>query len=75
MNENIALFVAPIIKAVGGNHEYDDKWKKEDMEKESIFLPCTASGVPDFEYMEKYINNLKNDINNNLSALEIVQSI
>lgn len=75
MTENIALFIAPIIKAVGGTHEYDDKWKKEDMEKENIFLPCTIPGVPDFEYIEKYIDNLKNEINNNLTTLEVVQSI
>lgn len=72
INENIALFIAPIIKAVGGTHEYDDKWKKEDMEKENILLPCTTSGAPDFEYMEKYIQNLKSDINKNLDALEMV---
>ncbi len=75
MTENIALFIAPVIKAVGGSHEYNDKWRKEDMEKENIFLPCTTSGTPDFEYMEKYIENLKNNINRNLVALEIVQSI
>ena len=71
MNENIALFVAPIIKAVGGRHEYDDKWKKEDMEQDSILLPCTISGTPDFEYMEKYIQNLKKNIRKNLKAIEL----
>ena len=70
MSENIALFLAPIIKAVGGTHEYNDKWKKEDMEKDSILLPSTLDNTPDFNYMEKYIQNLKVNIMKSLVVLE-----
>ena len=58
-NEKIALFFAPIIKKIGGLHEYDDKWKKEDMERDLIKLPVTEDGSPDFEYMESYISQIE----------------
>lgn len=69
MTENIALFIAPIIKAVGGAHEYNDKWKKEDMEKDSIFLPSTIANTPDFSYMEQYIKKLKANTKKSLVVL------
>ena len=60
MNEDIALFFAPIIKCVGGLHEYDDKWKLEDMKRDNIKLPVKADGTPDFSYMESYIQKIRN---------------
>lgn len=60
MNEDIALFFAPIIKCVGGLHEYDDKWKLEDMRQDIIRLPVNADGTPDFSYMESYIQKTRN---------------
>ena len=60
MNEDIALFFAPIIKCVGGLHEYDDKWKLEDMKRDIIKLPVNADGTPDFTYMESYIQKTRN---------------
>ena len=59
MNENIALFFAPIIKCVGGLHEYDDKWKLEDMKKDTIRLPVKEDGTPNFDYMQSYIHRIR----------------
>lgn len=69
MNEDIALFFAPIIKCVGGLHEYDDKWKLEDMKRDIIKLPVKIDGTPDFEYMESYIQNTRTAASDRISAL------
>jgi hypothetical protein len=70
MNEDIALFFAPIIKCVGGLHEYDDKWKLEDMKRDIIKLPVNADGTPDFTYMESYIQKIRNVAMERISILQ-----
>lgn len=58
MNQQIAFFIIPIIKQLGKQYAFIDKWKKEDMEKTFIPLPLTLSGEPDFQYMEQTITAL-----------------
>ncbi len=70
MNENLAMFFAPVIKCVGGLHEYDDKWKLEDMKKDPIKLPVKDDGTPDFGFMESYIQNTKQAAADRISILQ-----
>ncbi len=70
MNENLAMFFAPIIKCVGGLHEYDDKWKLEDMKREIIKLPVKADGTPDFFYMESFIQKTRNVATERVAILQ-----
>lgn len=70
MNEDIALFFAPIIKYVGGLHEYDDKWKLDDMKKDVIKLPIKVDGTPDFAYMESYIQKNRTIAMERISILQ-----
>lgn len=70
MNEDIALFFAPIIKYVGGLHEYDDKWKLDDMKKDVIKLPIKVDGTPDFAYMESYIQKTRTIAMKRISILQ-----
>ncbi len=72
LNKNIALFLAPIIKAVGGNHVYKDKWLQEDMKASEIAIPVTLSGTPDWEYMNNYIENVLKQSQANLQSLSKV---
>ena len=72
MSENIALFFAPIIKCVGGLHEYDDKWKLEDMKKDLIKLPVKADGSPDFDYMESYIREIRKSAEGRIAVLRSI---
>lgn len=62
LNKNIALFLAPIIKAVGGNHVYKNKWLQEDMKLSEIMLPFKPDGSPDWDYMEQYMINMEKKI-------------
>jgi len=72
LTRNIAMFLIPILKKKGQNYAFIDKWNKEAMENDSIKIPVTAKGKPDFEYMNKFIEVLssKNRIHfNNLSRI------
>ena len=54
MNRQIALFIVPLIKGVSSRYDYIDKWKKEAMEADKIYLPVDKNGDPDWDYMEEY---------------------
>lgn len=59
MDKYIALFIAPLIKVVGKNYAYTDKWQIEDMKKSLIKIPVDSSGQPDWEYMSEYMQNIE----------------
>lgn len=71
MNKYIALFICPIIRTVGKNYEFIDKWKKEIMEKDTIMLPANSDGTPDFAYMEQYMKNLEEKVILSLQELQV----
>lgn len=55
MTRDIALFLLPIIRKVGKRYAFENKWKLEEMENETIFLPCDLDGQPDYAYMTAFI--------------------
>lgn len=73
MNKYIALFIAPLIKSVGRNYAYTDKWKIEDMKKSVIYLPVNEHNAPNWEYIEQYMKTIegkaKHSINQLLSVI------
>lgn len=72
LNEFIAMFLLPIIKLAGQRYAFIDKWKKEDMEQDSIPLPASVDGEPDWEYMEKYIKDMLSVYKSNIQMLTTI---
>ena len=58
LNENIGLFLCTVIKKNKFKFSYGRKWTLEQMKNTTIYLPST-NGKPDYNFMDKYINNLK----------------
>lgn len=58
LNELRALFLLPIFRIVGEPYAFEDKWKVEYMEKDSLPLPVDVAGNPDWPYMEHYMADL-----------------
>ncbi len=54
LNRNIAMFIIPLLKRAGEKYAFVDKWKKEDMERDYIYLPINKKGEIDFNYIEDY---------------------
>lgn len=69
INKYIALFIAPLIKAVGKNYEYTDKWQIEDMKKSKIYLPVDENNLPDFDFMESYMKEKERNAKNIIKQL------
>lgn len=74
LNRYIALFIIPILKKVGQRYAFIDKWKKEDMERDTIKLPVDLDGNPNFLYMETYTKNLEGSVDSFLSELQSANS-
>lgn len=58
LNKYIALFIATVIKANRYKFSYGRKWTMEKMKESSIKLPITSQGLPDWDYIERYIKSL-----------------
>lgn len=61
MNFYIAMFLIPLLKAVGKKYAFIDKWKKEDMEKDYIRLPLDVNRAPDWNYMETHMKTIETE--------------
>ena len=70
MNRQIALFIVPLIKGVSSRYDYIDKWKKEAMEADKIYLPVDKTGQPDWAYMEEYMRKVEEKVKNVLNYFE-----
>jgi hypothetical protein len=72
MNRQIALFIVPLIKGVSSRYDYIDKWKKEAMEADKIYLPVDKTGQPDWAYMEEYMRKVEEKTENTLNQFMLV---
>lgn len=71
MNRQIALFIVPLIKGVSSRYDYIDKWKKEAMEADKIYLPVDKNGDPDWDYMEEYMKMVQGKTENMLNQFAL----
>lgn len=59
LNQNIALFIMPIIESVCfNNFSWNDKINNDKFNQLKIPLPTTQQGEPDWQFMEDYIKSL-----------------
>ena len=65
----IALFLTSIILQIGKRFAYIDKWTAEKMLLSPLTLPVSDSNVPDWDYMEQYMQQLEAKVKNDVSLL------
>ena len=58
LNPYIALFLTTLIRQEKYRFGYGRKWGIDRMKKSIIKLPVTATGEPDWAFMEQYIKSL-----------------
>ena len=58
LTPGIAKFIIPIIFKLSSKYAYIDKWTASRMESTHVPLPASASGNPDWNFMENYIEAL-----------------
>lgn len=72
LTRNIAMFLIPILKKKGQNYAFIDKWNKDAMEKDTIKIPVKPNGIPDFEYMNRFIESLASRTQDHLNKLSSI---
>lgn len=68
LNPSIALFLLPVIRQIGKQYAFIDKWEIETMENDEIQLP-SKDGQPDWKYMEDYMRTVGEKVNRSLSLM------
>ena len=58
LNKQIGLFLCAVIQNEKYRFSYGRKWHQKLMERSEIRLPSIRKGVPDWKYMEDFINGL-----------------
>lgn len=69
MSRETAMFFLPLLRKAGMGHDFKDKWKKEDMERDKIPLPADPSGNPDYAFMERYMTNVLKRMDTRLNLM------
>lgn len=69
MNKYIALFLVPLIRSVGRNYAYTDKWKIEDMKSCIVCLPVNEQNQPNWAYMEQYMKTIEKQVRTSIDKL------
>lgn len=49
------LFMLPVLRKAGRRYGFTDKWRQEVMREDSVPLPSTADGLPNWKYMSDYM--------------------
>ena len=58
MNKNIGLFLCTILNKKSSKYSYSNARILDKIKKEKIFLP-SKNNEPDWEYMDKFIENVQ----------------
>jgi hypothetical protein len=58
LNAHVAMFICALIRKEKFRFSYGRKWHLERMKQSVLRLPATASGEPDWAFMESYIKSL-----------------
>lgn len=69
LNKHSGLFIAAILSKNNSKYNYNDKISKDKLFNETIPLPVTSEGAPDFDYMKNYMKNLTEKAKKKLSNI------
>lgn len=59
MDKYTALFIVSLIKSIGKNYAFVNKWKIEDMKRSIIYLPVDNEGQPNWIYIREYMQSFE----------------
>lgn len=68
MTREIAFFLIPVLRAVGKNFAFVDKWRVDVMRVTKILLP-QKNGQPDWTFMAEYIKRIERRVQKKLDVL------
>lgn len=70
LTKNIATFLISVLLNGFDTFSYDSSFNVATLSRVNIKLPVTSTGQPDFDYMEKYIDNMQSEAHESLELLK-----
>jgi len=59
LNRYIGMFISTVADTVRGKYNFGYKRNENNLKKESLLLPVSLDGTPDYAYMENYMRSLE----------------
>lgn len=59
LNKYTAMFITTVADTVRGKYNFGYKRNERNLKRETIYLPITINGFPDWEFMEQYMRNIE----------------
>ena len=72
LNELRGLFISSVIRRTLTKYSYSAHINSKSLENESIKLPSTDEGKPDWDYMEKFMQSVLRQSKKNLAKLSLI---
>lgn len=74
LNKHSGLFIAAILSKNNSKYNYNDKISKDKLFNETIPLPVTSEGAPDFDYMEDYMKEITKLAAKRVEKIKVITS-
>ena len=58
-NQRFVEYIMTVVRQLKLKYSYTAKWTLDKMQAETLELPITSDGEPDFDYMERYIRAIE----------------
>lgn len=55
------MFITTVADTVRGKYNFGYKRNERNLKRETIYLPITINGFPDWEFMEQYMRNVESE--------------
>lgn len=59
LNRYTGMFITTVADTVRGKYNFGYKRNERNLKKETLLLPATQEGDPDWQFMESYMRNLE----------------
>lgn len=69
LNYRRGLFLVTVMRRLFAKYTYVDALNSTVIKGEKLLLPVTNTGAPDWQYMERYIENIEKNAYSNMNAL------
>ena len=59
LNRYIGMFITTVADTVRGKYNFGYKRNEKNLKKETVTLPVTPEGTPDWKYMDSYMRHIE----------------
>lgn len=73
-NKYVSMYIAGVVGRAVSGYDYTNQYRINNYNRQEIKLPIDSNGEPDWQYVEDYMLNLENKVEQSLSGLMYIVS-